>query len=65
MRKMFSRQYWTGPRCFAAAATALVVAIFIGANVHLVLVAFASKPDCVLQTTNKGAAIYRAAKPSC
>lgn len=58
-------RFWTGPRLFAAAATALVVAIFAGANAHLIAVSFASRPDCVLQPATKGAASHRAASPSC
>lgn len=53
------------PRVLAISAAALVVAIFVGANAHLIAVSFASEPDCVLQPVQKGAATYRAAKPSC
>lgn len=55
----------TRPRLFAFAAVAVVTILFIGANAHLVAVAFASKPDCVLQIAKEGAAILRAAKSSC
>jgi len=65
MMKLFSRHFWTGPRCFAFATTALVLAVFVGANAHLIAVSFASRPDCVLQSSNEEAAVYRAAKPSC
>lgn len=58
-------RFWTGPRLFALAATALVAILFIGANAHLIAVAFTSKPDCALQPSTEGAASYRAAKPSC
>ncbi len=59
------RRFWSGPRLFALGATLLVTLAFIGANAHLIAVSFASKPDCVLQTSKEGAAVYRAAKPSC
>lgn len=58
-------RFWTGPRLFALGATALVLAVFIAANVHLVAVSFTSRPDCALQVTTEGAVAYRAAKPSC
>lgn len=57
--------FWTGPRLFALAATLLTAAIFIGANFHLVTVAFSSQPDCVLQPETEGVVALRAAKPSC
>ncbi|WP_334063973.1 hypothetical protein [Limimaricola cinnabarinus] len=41
-----------------------VIAVFAGANAHLVAVSFASQPDCVLSPTMEGAA-FRAAKPAC
>lgn len=53
------------PRILALGAAALVVAVFVAANVHLITVSFASEPDCVLQLEKKGAATHRAAKPSC
>lgn len=58
-------RFWTGPRVFALAATGLVTVLFLGANAHLITVAFTSRPDCVLQPLIEGAASYRAAKPSC
>lgn len=58
-------RFWTGPRLFALGVSALVVLVFVGANAHLIAVSFSSRPDCVLQTTKKGAATYRAAKSSC
>lgn len=61
----FSRAYWTGPRLFAWGAVALTLAIFIGANIHLVAVSFASRPDCVLQPNTEGVAALRPAKPAC
>ena len=42
------------------AATAL---LFAAANAHLLVVSFASQPDCVAPAGE--AAPYRAAKPSC
>ena len=65
MKQLLTREYWTGPRLFALAASSLVVAIFVGANIHLVTVAFSSQPDCVLQPSSEGAARPMAAKPSC
>jgi hypothetical protein len=58
-------RFWSGPRLFALAAAAGVTILFVGANAHLITVAFASKPGCVLQPSTQGAAILRAAKPSC
>ena len=58
-------RFWTGPRLFALAAAAFVTVLFVGANAHLIAVAFASRPDCVLQPQPEGVATYRAAKPSC
>lgn len=65
MRQVLTRAFWTGPRLFALVASALVLVIFFGANAHLIAVAFESRPDCVLQPQTEGAAMYRAAKPSC
>lgn len=62
---VLARSYWTGPRLFALTIAALVMAIFIAANIHLVAVSFASRPDCVLQPNTEGVAALRAAKPSC
>lgn len=56
---------WSGPRLFALTAAAGVAIVFVGANAHLVAIAFASKPDCVLQPSTERTAILRAAKPSC
>lgn len=58
-------RFWTGPRLFAFGAVSLVTAVFVGANAHLIAVAFTSKPDCVLQPQTEGTAALRAAKPSC
>lgn len=63
--RALSRAYWTGPRLFALIAAALTLAIFIGANIHLVVVSFASRPDCVLQPNTEGVAALRPAKPAC
>lgn len=60
-----SRAFWTGPRLFALGAVVLTLAIFIGANIHLVAVSFASRPDCVLQPNTEGVAALRPAKPAC
>lgn len=58
-------RFWSGWRIFALVAVISGLALFIGANVHLISVAFASKPDCVLQPQTEGAASYRPAKSSC
>ena len=54
-------------RALVWAIAGAVLAVFVGANVHLVVVSFASQPDCVLRTTpiTEGAAVFRAAKLSC
>jgi hypothetical protein len=56
--------FWSRSRILAI-ALASGVAVFVGANVHLVMVSFSSQPDCVLPSATEGAASYRAAKPSC
>ncbi|HEV7435383.1 MAG TPA: hypothetical protein VGO22_11015 [Pseudorhizobium sp.] len=47
-------------------AALAIVGVLIGANAHLVYVAFASQPDCVahLKTESKHGG-YRAAKSAC
>lgn len=65
MRQALHRDFWTGPRLFALVATGLIATVFIGANIHLISVAFSSRPDCVLQPETEGVATTRAAKPSC
>ena len=65
MRPVLQRADWNRPRLFALIAAALTAAVFIGANAHLVSVAFSSRPDCVLNPNMEGAATTRAAKPSC
>lgn len=60
-----SKAYWTGPRLFALSVAALVLAIFIAANIHLVAVSLSSRPDCVLNPNTEGVATLRAARPSC
>lgn len=39
--------------------------IFVGANAHLVYVAFQSQPDCVAHVKDAGDDGYRAAKSAC
>ena len=41
-----------------------MLAVFVAANAHLIVVSFASQPDCVAHGAAGGAA-FRAAKPSC
>lgn len=60
-----SRRRVGGSRFWAVAAAVLVAAIFIVANIHLVLVSFQSQPDCVLHTGSEGVATYRAATSAC
>jgi hypothetical protein len=48
-------------RRIALGLALLVLAVFAGANLHLILVSVASQPDCVAE----GGAALRAAKPSC
>jgi hypothetical protein len=59
--------FWTRNRVLALLASLAVLVGFAAANAHLVAVAVMSQPDCVphLRTSMEGAAIYRAAKPSC
>ena len=52
------------PRVLAISAAFLVVAVFVGANIHLVSVSLSSQPRCV-ETVREGAGTYRPAKPSC
>ena len=49
-------------RLVAIGLALLVVAVFAGANAHLLVVSFASQPDCVAQDPS---ATLRAARPSC
>ena len=57
---------WTRSRIVATGAVASSVAIFGAANAHLVVVSFASQPDCVphLKAPGEGGA-YRAADSKC
>jgi hypothetical protein len=59
--------FWSRWRIAALAMSAAVLAIFVGANAHLIAVAFSSQPNCVphLKAPVEGAAQYRAAKSSC
>lgn len=53
------RSFWIAFALFGVLLVAL-------ANVHLVLVAVGSQPDCVAATSDgSGPAPYRAAKPAC
>ena len=47
--------------------SAVVVAVFVAANAHLIAVAVATQPDCVVaaQSPEGGAAPLRAARPAC
>jgi len=57
--------HWSSQRRLAVAAALLVAAIFVAANVHLVIVAFASMPACVAPAAHEQAALLRVAKPAC
>lgn len=65
MTALSQRRFWTGPRLFALAAASVVLIVFFAANAHMIYVAFASQPDCVLDSSDTGTASFRAAKPSC
>lgn len=65
-------RFWTRGRALGAGLAGAVVVLFAGANIHLISVSIASQPGCVshlkapqLETPKEGAAVYRAAKPSC
>ena len=47
--------------------SAVVVAVFVAANAHLIAVAVATQPDCVAAAPSAegGAAALRAARPAC
>ena len=53
-------------RATVLAALGLGLALLVAANAHLVIVSFASQPDCVphVKSATEGAA-YRAAKSAC
>ena len=61
---MAKRRNWRTISLLLAGAS---VALFVGANAHLIYVAFASQPDCLEHTragaNNSGA--FSAAKSSC
>jgi hypothetical protein len=59
--------FWSRWRIAALALSALVLAVFVGANAHLIAVSFSTQPDCVphLKAPEEGAAQYRAAMSSC
>lgn len=54
-------------RWIALALVAAAVAIFVGANAHLVYVAFVSQPDCVphLKEAGREDGAFRAADAAC
>ena len=54
-------------RIVALAIGAVALAVFAGANAHLIAVSFSSRPDCVphLKSPVEGAAQLRAAVSSC
>lgn len=56
-------------RLAAIMLSALIAAVFVGANAHLIYVAFASRPDCVAHDRATGeardAGSFGAAQSSC
>ena len=56
-----------GFRFWIAGLCAIAIAVFVGANAHLIYVSVSSQPECVphLKAPGEGAAQYRAAMPSC
>src|SRR5262249_53224562 len=53
-------------RLISLSIAAAVIALVIGANAHLVYVAFVSQPDCVPHAGDAGSSgTFRAAEPSC
>ncbi|WP_341487726.1 hypothetical protein [Pararhizobium sp. A13] len=53
-------------RRVAIAIAAAGVLLFAGANAHLVYVAVASQPDCVLPANGSGETVkFQAAQPAC
>ena len=59
--------FWSRWRIAALALSAIGLAVFVGANAHLVAVSFSSQPDCVphLKAPQQGAGQFRAAVSSC
>ncbi len=59
--------FWSRSRLAVLGMLAIVVAIFVGANAHLIVVSLSTQPACVphLKAPEEGAATYRAAMPSC
>ena len=47
------------------ALAALLLAVFVGANVHLVYVAIQSQPECALHPASEAAPLLRPAGPAC
>lgn len=58
---------WPRGRVLGWSIAAAVLAVFVGANIHLVTVSFASQPDCVPHTrlSTEGAGALSAATSSC
>ncbi|ODT12518.1 MAG: hypothetical protein ABS57_21745 [Mesorhizobium sp. SCN 65-12] len=54
-------------RWIALALVAATIAVFIGANAHLIYVAFVSQPDCVphLKEAGREDGAFRAADAAC
>jgi hypothetical protein len=57
----------SGRKTIVFALVALGIAVFVGANAHLVYVAFTSQPDCVPHSKEVGVegAPLRAARSAC
>ena len=45
--------------------SAVIVAVFVAANAHLIAVAVATQPDCVAVQAAEGGVALRAARPVC
>ena len=62
-----AEKFWSRPRILAVMTAAAVLTVFAGANAHLIIVAFATQPDCVphLKAPEEGAATFHAAKSAC
>lgn len=56
---------WSRQQQIAVATAVLVMALFVAANVHLVMVSFASMPACVAPASDDQPAMLRVAKPAC
>jgi hypothetical protein len=65
--KLSGKKRWLGIPLAVWTLVAAGCAVFVGANAHLMYVAFTSQPDCVphLKEPVDGQGIYRAANSAC